>query len=83
MIAYVLLALLRLRCSQNWFGTVNDLNAVHCKNNELHFALIICRSICTSVERGKRDDALKITASDVLLIGLHFLIDKNRMTFHI
>jgi hypothetical protein len=56
---------------------------VHCKNNELHFALIICRSIRTSIERGKRDDALKITASDVLLIGLHFLIDKNRMTSHI
>ncbi len=61
------------------FGTVNDLNAVNCKNNELHFALIIC----TNVERGERDDALKISASDVLLIGLHFHIDKNHMTFHI
>ena len=83
MIAYVLLAILRLRCSQNYFGTVNDLTAVHCKNNELHFALIICRSIRTSIERTKGMHALKITASDVLLIGLHFLIDKNRMTFHI
>jgi len=26
---------------------------------------------------------LKITASDVFLIGLHFLIDKNCMTLHI
>ena len=27
--------------------------------------------------------ALKTTASDVLLIELHFLIDKNRMTVHV
>lgn len=54
-----LLAILRLCCSQNCFGTVNDLNAVNCKNNELHFALIICRSICTSIERGERDACTK------------------------
>jgi len=54
-----------------------------CQNNELHFALIICRSVRTSIERGERDACTKITVSDVLFMKWHFLIEKNRMTLHI
>jgi hypothetical protein len=37
----------------------------------------------TATGTPKGTHALKITASDVLLIGSHFFIDKNRMTLHV